>query len=654
MLIESSYFRALMAQRHLSNLSNFSLNRIKEYSDALAAVACAILIVLGWLFLHLGWISIALLIFPAAYVIGGYESTKEGLTTLFKEKELDVDLLMIVAALGAAILGLWQRDYYLIVDGGMLILIFAVSGALESIAMQRTERNIRSLMATAPNTAIVIQDEQEIEIEIAKLQLGDLVLVKPGELIPVDGVILDGWTSVNQASITGESIPVDKNVGDEVFAGTLNGNGALKLKVDRSPENNLIQRVIRLVEKAQTEAPPSQQFIEGFERSYARIIVLVGLLLAILPPFLFGWDWETTIYRALIFLVVASPCALMAAIMPTLLSGIARGARAGILFKNGSQIEKIGKIKAIAFDKTGTLTTGKLEVAKIVPVVGQSGDRVLEVAAALESRSEHPIGEAITQAALQKNRTLQNASQVQAKTGLGIVGEVAGKTVMVGKTAFIRQEIPDLNPEFIQVNNRLEKQGKTVVWVVESAKVIGLIAVADTIRSEAAASIKELKKLGIEQIVLLTGDNQVTANSVAKSLGIEIVYAELLPEDKLTVIRQLQQKYKNVAMVGDGINDAPALAMATVGIAMGGAGNDVALETADVILMSDRLEKLHTAISLGRRANRIIKQNITFALSFIFLLLIANFTGNINMPLGVIGHEGSTVLVILSGLRLLL
>ena len=293
-------------------------------------------------------------------------------------------------------------------------------------------------------------------------------------------------------------------------------------------------------------------------------------------------------------------------------------------------------------------------MAKIVPAEGQTCDRVLELAAAIESRSEHPIGEAITQAALQRNLQWHNASQVQAKTGLGIVGEVAGKTVKVGKTAFIRQEIRDLDPEFVRINNRLEKEGKTVVWVVEAAKVIGSIAVADTIRSEAAASIEELKQLGIEQVVLLTGDNEVTANSVAKSLGIETVYAELLPEDKLTVIRQLQQKYQNVAMVGDGINDAPALAMATVGVAMGGAGNDVALETADVILMSDRLEKLSQAISLGRRANRIIKQNITFALSFIFLLLIANFTGNINMPLGVIGHEGSTVLVILSGLRLLL
>ena len=641
-----------MAQRYLPS---FSFNHLlQKYPDALAAAGCAVLIFLGWLSLHLGWIGVALLVFPVGYVIGGYESTKEGLTTLFIEKELDVDLLMIVAALGAAILGLWQRDYYLIVDGGMLILIFAVSGALESIAMQRTERNIRSLMATAPNTAIVIREERQQEIAIALLQVGDLVLVKPGELIPVDGLILEGWTNVNQASITGESIPVDKQAGDEVFAGTLNGNGALKVKVDRPPESSLIQRVIRLVEQAQTEAPPSQQFIERFERSYARVIVLVGLLLAFLPPLLLGWDWETTIYRALIFLVVASPCALMAAIMPTLLSGIARGAKVGILFKNGSQIEKIGKIKAIAFDKTGTLTTGKLEVAEIVPAEGQTCDRVLELAAAIESRSEHPIGEAITQAALQRNLQWQNASQVQAKTGLGIVGEVAGKTVLVGKTAFIRQEIRGLDPEFIRINNRLEKEGKTVVWVVEAAKVVGSIAVADTIRPEAAASIEELKQLGIEQVVLLTGDNKVTANSVAKSLGIETVYAELLPEDKLTVIRQLQRKYQNVAMVGDGINDAPALAMATVGIAMGGAGNDVALETADLILMSDRLEKLSQAISLGRRANRIIKQNITFALSFIFLLLIANFTGNINMPLGVIGHEGSTVLVILSGLRLLL
>ena len=431
-------------------------------------------------------------------------------------------------------------------------------------------------MATVPNTARVLQGNEAAEIAIAKLRVGDLVLVKPGELIPVDGLILEGWTNVNQASITGESIPVDKQVGDEVYAGTLNGNGALKVKVDRPPESSLIQRVIQLVEKAQTETPPSQQFIERFERSYARIIILLGLLLAILPPLLLGWDWETTIYRALIFLVVASPCALMAAIMPTLLSGIARGAKGGILFKNGGQLEKIGKIKAIAFDKTGTLTTGKLEVAEIVPAVGQKSDRVLELAAAIESRSEHPIGEAIVRAAWQKKVQLQNASNVQAKPGLGIVGEVAAKTIIVGKTAFVRQEIPYLDREFIEANNHLEEQGKTVVWVVESERVIGLIAVADTIRPEAAALVKKLKRSGIEQVVLLTGDNRGTANSVARTLGIEEVYAELLPEDKLTAYSKTTAKVSKRGNGGRWHHDAPALAMATVGIAMGGAGNDVA------------------------------------------------------------------------------
>jgi Cd2+/Zn2+-exporting ATPase len=650
------------------SLAKFSiLQLLQKYPDALAAAVCAILVLLGWLCLHLGWINIALLILPVAYVIGGYESTKEGLTTLIKEKELDVDLLMIVAALGAAGLGLWQRDYFLIIDGAVLILIFAISGALESFAMQRTEKNIRSLMAVTPDTARVIVNNREQEIAIAKLQIGDLVLVKPGELIPVDGMIIEGNSNINQATITGESIPVDKKTGDEVFAGTLNGNGVLKLKVHQPPESSLIQRIIRLVEQAQTEAPPSQQFIERFERGYARVIVLVGLLLMILPPLWLGWNWETTIYRALIFLVVASPCALMASIVPTLLSGIARGAREGILYKNGAQLEKMGKVRAIAFDKTGTLTAGKLQVTEIIPVAGYSENEVLQLAAALESRSEHPIGEAIALAAKERNLSWQEAVNVRAEVGRGIVGEVAGKKVLVGKATFIRQQVSHFPPELVEISDRLDEIN-TLVWVAQADgaykpcprragsaphKVIGLIAVADTIRPESARLIKQLKQLNIEQIVLLTGDNQRTANSVAQSLGIDEVYAEVLPEDKLTVIKHLKQKYQNVAMVGDGINDAPALAAATVGIAMGGAGNDVALETADIVLMSDRLEKLARAISLGRRSNHIVKQNITFALSFIGILLLANFVGSINMPLGVIGHEGSTVLVTLSGLRLL-
>ena len=647
-----------MAQPSLSTPRLTQL--LKQHPDAVAAAICGILVILGWLALHLHWIGLGLLILPTAYVIGGYESAREGLTTLFKEKQLDVDLLMIVAALGAAALGLWRQEYYLIVDGAVLILIFAISGALEGYAMQRTERNIRSLMSLTPDTARVMQQGEEQEIAIAKLQVGDTVLVKPGELIPTDAIITEGYSTLNEASITGESLPVEKTVGDEVFAGTINGNGALKLKVHQPPESSLIQRVIQLVKQAQTEAPPSQLFIERFERGYAQIIVMAGILLAILPPFLLAWDWETTIYRALIFLVVASPCALMASIMPTLLSGIANGARQGILFKTGAQLEMIGRVKAIAFDKTGTLTTGKLQVVQIIPAAGRSQHQVLQIAAALESLSEHPIGEAIVQAAQQQQVELPTVTHAQAEIGQGISGEVEGQRVLVGKAAFVQKalnvsklQVEGYQESLLSSTSKVEAEGKTVVWVSYAEELLGIIAIADTLRPTATAIVKRLKQLGIEQIVMLTGDNERTAQSVAQELGIDQVYAELLPEDKVSVIRQLQRRYQAIAMVGDGINDAPALAQASVGVAMGAAGSDVALETADIILMADRLEKLEQAIRLGRRSQTIVKQNITFALSFIVLLLVTNFLGHITMPLGVIGHEGSTVLVTLNGLRLL-
>lgn len=581
---------------------------------------------------------------------GGFSSARDGLTTLFKEKELDVDLLMIVAALGAAVLGLWRREYYLIVDGAILILIFAISGALEGYAMQRTERSIRSLMSLTSDTARVVQDGQERLVPIAELQIGDRVVVKPGELVPTDGLVVEGFSTLNQASITGESMPVEKIVGDEVFAGTLNGNGALRLRIHQPSESSLIQRVIRLVAQAQTEAPPSQQLIERFERGYAKVIVVTGLLLGTLPPFILGWTWEVTIYRALIFLVVASPCALMAAIMPTLLSGIANGARQGILFKNGAQLERIGQVRAIAFDKTGTLTTGKPQVVH-TSTTQASEDRLLAVAAALECVSEHPIATAIVHAAKAKGLLWQEAVNVQAQTGWGIIGEIEGQTAVVGKAAFVQNQ--PASETLTQQSQQWEQEGKTVIWVAYGDTVLGIIAVADTVRPEAAQAITHLKGLGIEQIVMVTGDNERTAHSIAQQIGISQVYAELLPEDKVRVIRNLQKKYKTVAMVGDGINDAPALAQASVGIAMGTAGSDVALETADVVLMADRLEKLEHAINLGRRTQRIVKQNVGFALSFIVLLLIANFWGDITLPLGVLGHEGSTVLVTLSGLRLL-
>ncbi|OKH36167.1 ATPase [[Phormidium ambiguum] IAM M-71] len=626
---------------------------LREHPDAIAAIICGLLVLFGWLALHVGWLGLGLLILPAAYVIGGYSSAREGLTTLFQEKELDVDLLMIVAALGAASLGLWRREYYFIVDGAVLILIFAISGALEGYAMKRTERSIKSLMNLTSDTARVLHDEIEQFVPVEQLQIGDTVLVKPGELIPTDGLIIEGYSTLNQSPITGESIPVEKTVEDEVFAGSINGFGALKLRVHQPPESSLIQRIVRLVEQAQTETPPSQQFLDRFERLYARIVVLTGLLLVILPPFLLGWNWETTIYRALIFLVVASPCALMAAIMPALLSGIANGARNGILFKNGAQLETIGRVRAIAFDKTGTLTTGKPQVVKIVPVLKASETQLLQIAAALESLSEHPIGNAIVQAARQYQLKWNNAVEVQAQTGQGITGIIDNKKAVVGKAAFVQAQVKEFPANLIEISKQLENEGKTVVWIAHAGVVLGLIAVADTVRIGAAQALTELKKLGIEQIVMLTGDNDRTAQNIAKEIGVNRVYAELLPEDKVNAIRHLQKHYQTIAMVGDGINDAPALASASVGIAMGVAGSDVALETADIVLMADRLEQLERAIRLGRRSQVIIKQNIVFALSFIVLLLIANFLGDITLPLGVIGHEGSTVIVTLNGLRLL-
>ncbi|HEY9885428.1 MAG TPA: heavy metal translocating P-type ATPase [Thermosynechococcaceae cyanobacterium] len=622
----------------------------KNHADVVAAALCGVLLLFGWFTLQIGWVGLAFLLLPAAYVIGGYESAREGLTTLFQEKELDVDLLMIVAALGAAGLGVWQREYSFIVDGATLILIFAISGALEGYAMRRTERSIRSLMSLTADTARVLRDGQEALIPVSTLQVGDRVLVRPGELIPTDGVIQEGYSTLNEAAITGESMPVEKAIGDTVFAGTLNGHGALQLTVHQPPESSLIQRVIRLVEQAQTETPPSQQFIERFERGYAKVIVLAGILLVLLPPFLLGWSWETTIYRALIFLVVASPCALMAATMPTLLSGIANGARQGILFKNGAQLEQVGRVRAIAFDKTGTLTIGQPEVYKVIAADGYAEPDVLEVAAALESSSEHPLGDAIVQAAQGLQWTA--ATDVQASPGKGIVGTYQQQTVTVGNANFVSQTT-QLSKTLIEAAQVLEQDGKTVVWVAQGQQVMGLIAVADRLRPHVAETIARLRSLGIEQIVMLTGDNDRTAQSMAQSLGLDQVYANLLPEDKLHIIKRLQQQYQHVAMIGDGINDAPALAQASVGIAMGIAGSDVALETADIVLMSDRLEKLEQAITLSRRSQRVVKQNIVFAIGFILLLLLANFAGNITLPLGVIGHEGSTVLVTLSGLRLL-
>jgi len=627
---------------------------IRDYPEAIAALLCAVLTLSGWLALNGNWLGGGIWILIAAYVIGGYESTREGLTTLWCERELDVDLLMIVAALGAATLGLWQQEYYLLVDGAVLILIFAISGALEGIAMHRTERNIRGLMQLTSDTARRLQSGQEESIAVQQLRVGDRILIKPGELIPADGIVKEGDSAINQAPITGESIPVEKTLGDEVFAGTINGSGALVLELHKPPESNLIQRVIRLVETAKTTQPPSQQFLERFERSYAKVVVIAALLLVILPPLLLSWDWETTIYRALVFLVVASPCALMAAIMPALLSGIAQGARQGILFKDGAQLEMIGKVKAIAFDKTGTLTTGKLQVCDIIPADGTTPELILQTAASLEVYSEHPIAQAIVSAAQRQSLPLLSVANVQAKAGLGITGISEKKTIKIGKRSFVEANLTSsADNNLMQTSSWIESEGKTVIWVSQQNQLMGLLAVADQIRPESSHLVGVLKRLGIKTTVMLTGDNAATAQTIGQAAGVDRVYSDLLPEDKVDVIHKLQQQYQTVAMVGDGINDAPALAQASVGIAMGATGSDIALETADVVLMADRLEKLEQAIQIGVKSQRIIKQNIVIALTSVSVLIVANFFGDLTLPAGVLGHEGSTLLVTLNGMRLL-
>jgi Zn2+/Cd2+-exporting ATPase len=628
------------------------LSTIKDHPEATAAIACGLLLLAGWLAWQGNSTAIGAALVALAYLIGGYGSALEGWTTLWEEKELDVDLLMIVAALGAAGLGVWKRDYSLAIDGAVLILIFAISGALESYAMQRTARSIESLMHLTPDTAR-LQDETMVSID--RLNIGDRLLLKPGEMVPTDALICAGTSSLNQAAITGEALPVEKTVGDEVFGGTINGSGLLELEVHLAPASSLIQRIVALVQQAQSENTPSQNFIEKFERGYAKFIVVLGLAIGTLPALLGWWDWETTIYRALIFLVVASPCALMAAIMPGLLSGIANGARQGILFKNASTLESIGQIGAIAFDKTGTLTTGQLRVAEIwcldengeissspVTDLAPAARQLLRQAAAIEHGSEHLVGRSIARLAKDCGLTMPVATQIRAQPGAGITGDLAGCTVQVGKSS----------PIGIWSSQKLSAGGKTLAWVSIDGQIAGAITLCDTVRSEAAAIVQHLKKMGIHPVIV-TGDNSDSATEVAQQLGILDVYADLLPTDKIEVIKSLQKLYGTVAMVGDGINDAPALAAADVGIAMGIVGSDVALETADMVLMTDALGQLENAIDLGRRSKRVIQQNIVFALSLIVMLLIGNFAGAVNLPLGVLGHEGSTVLVTLSGLRLL-
>ncbi|SET22933.1 heavy metal translocating P-type ATPase [Paenibacillus sp. NFR01] len=633
-----------MAQATLSEKQErLSLHTVWEkYGSVLITAGCLLFIALAWIVGRQNWAAAEIILYVLAYVVGGYRKAIEGLGTLFKEKDLDVDLLMVVAAVGAASIGYWM-------DGAILIFIFCLSGTLEELTMEKTNQDIQSIMKLRPEEAVVLQGGAERKIKAEQLQLGDMVLVRPGERLPADGQVVEGYSAIDQASITGESLPVDKSAGDEVFAGTINGQGALKIKVTKLAEETLLSRIIHLVQEAKNEMPPSQLFVERFEGIYAKMVVALAVLLMTLPPFILDWSWDRTIYRAMIFLVVASPCALVSSIMPAILSGISNAARKGVLFKGGVHLEHIGHVATVAFDKTGTLTEGKPKLSDVVPLSGHTEDSLLQLTASLENLSEHPIAKAIVGQAKERGLVLEAAQELTAIPGGGISGSVGDARYKVGKIGLLH--VQSLAEREAAIAAKLEAEGKTVIYVEAGQKLIGLLAIQDVVRPNAKEAVTALKQIGI-QVVMLTGDRAATAQAIGAHLGVDAVYADLLPEDKVNLVKKLGERGK-VAMIGDGVNDAPALAASSVGIAMGAAGTDVALETANVVLMADDLSKIPYAITLGRRTTRVIKQNLTLAIGVVLLLVATNFLGEINLPSGVVGHEGSTLLVILSGLRLL-
>ncbi|WP_328804563.1 heavy metal translocating P-type ATPase [Paenibacillus apii] len=615
----------------------------EQHGGLIIAAACLLFIGLAWIMGRNGLQSGEIIFFILAYIVGGYRKAWEGLETLIKEKDLDVDLLMVVAALGAAGIGYW-------LDGAILIFIFCLSGALEDYTMEKTNQDIASILKYRPEEAVLLKDGGEVKIRAAQLQKGDIVLVRPGERIPCDGHILEGQSAVDQSSITGESIPVDLSAGDTVFAGTINGQGALRIHTDTGAEDTLLARIIHLVQEAKNELPPSQLFVERFEGIYAKTVVVAALLLMIAPPFVLGWSWESTVYRAMIFLVVASPCALVSSIMPAILSGISNAARKGVLFKGGVHLEQIGEVKVVAFDKTGTLTVGRPKLTDSIPSEGFSEQELLTLAASLEYLSEHPIAKAIVGHAKDAGLSLESASAMQAVPGMGVSGTVNGRNCRIGKKELL--ENLKIEDAVLETADKLEADGKTVIFVETDGTLAGMLAVQDVLRPGVREAVMKLKSMN-KKVVMLTGDAKLTAEAIGRAAGVDEVHAELMPDQKLALIRQLTERHGKVAMVGDGVNDAPALAASAVGIAMGSAGTDVALETANVVLMTDDISKIPFAISLGRRARRVIRQNLTFALAVIAVLVVSNFWGGINLPSGVVGHEGSTLAVILSGLRLL-
>lgn len=593
----------------------------------------------------------ASVLYIIAYVTGGVYGLHAGIGAL-RAREIDVDLLMVLAALGALVVG---APF----EGAMLLFLFSLSNVLQAYALQRTSNAIQALMKLRPDSALVRKAGDLVVMSIKEIQIGDTIIVRPGERIPLDGVVLVGDSTVDQSSLTGESLPVEKRPGEPLFAGTINLHGGLEMEVSRLAQDSAIARLIEMVSEAQGRKAQTQRVIEQAEQYYAIGVILFTFGMIAVPMLFFREDFNTTFYRAMSVMVAASPCAVVISTPATVLSAIGNGARRGVLFKGGVHVERAADIKVIAFDKTGTLTVGRPTVTDVIPLNHAHMDderaatELLSVAASIEQKSEHPLAQAIVRAA--KNRTipLLEVDDFQAKPGKGIHATIQGRVVYAGNLRFF-EETFGLNGSEADVRiHALQKQGKTCILIGSEKRIDGLIAISDTLRDSTPGVIRRLKKSGIIRTVMLTGDNERTAAYITAQAGLDDYYAGLLPEDKLRMINELEKSYGPVMMVGDGVNDAPALAAATLGVAMGAAGSDVALETADIVLMGEDLTNIPYIIEISKKTRRTLTQNLVFAFSVIFILIGAVLGFQLALPLSVVGHEGSTVLVSLNGLRLL-
>ena len=617
------------------------------------SAASGLLLLVGWLIGLAGApeaFSVAL--YVAAILVGGYFFGREAIEELVFEREVGIELLMSTAAIVAAVMG--QPG-----EGATLVFLYSISEAAEGYTEEKTRAAVKALMNLAPKIALVRRDGGERVIPVEELAVDDVFIVKPGQSLATDGVVVVGSSGVNQAPVTGESVPVEKRPGDAVFAGSINGEGALEVRATRTFADNTIARIIHLVEEAQEKKGRSQRFIERFGAVYSPLVLLAGILIAVAPPLLLGAEWTTWILRATVFIVAAAPCALVISIPITLVATLGTGARQGVLIKGGVYVEELAKIKVVALDKTGTLTRGEPEVTDVLMCRGGKAgqpvwtENVVALAAGVERRSEHPLARAIVRRAEALGIRPAEAEAFRALTGAGASARVGGASVYVGNPDLFESRLRVALDHVREDIDRLQGEGKTVVVVGDEQAPWALIAIRDTVRPNARDAIARLHAAGVQKVVMLTGDNERTARAIARELGIDEIYADLKPEDKVARVRELSQRYGHVAMVGDGVNDAPALAEATVGVAMGAAGTDVALETADVALMADDLEKLAYALRLAQRNRSVVRQNLALSMLVIGVLIVGAVAGALSLPVTVIAHEVSELVVIGSGLRML-